>query len=145
MSKIKECNINHIEGFVDSLKDDQARVLCKYLSHQRKNRVYDFISKGPDHWKMSDISISNIYVEKVNPTVNNYLERNDWSLEKISMDKDIHHLDEFKSQGPINTKLLSFIAKKIGNDYKIVDGIHRVIRLSCDGEKTFKLIYYRDI
>ena len=142
MTKIKECNIDHLEDFVNSLIDGQARILCKYLSHNRRNRVYDFISNGPDHWKVNDINISEIYIEKVNPTVNGYLERNDWSLEKISKDKDIHQHDEFKNQGPIDHKLLTFIAKKDGQEYKIVDGIHRIIRLSCDGERKFKLIYY---
>ena len=142
MTKIKECNIDHLEDFVNSLEDDQARILCKYLSYQRRNRVYDYIYKGPDHWKVDYINISNIYVEKVNSTVNGYLEKHDWYLEKISKDKDIYQHDEFKSQGPIDPKLLNFIAKKNGHEYKIVDGIHRIIRLSCDGKRKFKLTYY---
>ncbi len=142
MTKVKECNINHLEGFINSLNDDHARILCKYLSRQRKNRVYDFISKGPDNWRTDNIDISNIYVEKINPMINPYLERNDWSLKKISKDSNIALHDEFKSQGPVSPKILNFIAKKTGNGYKIVDGIHRIVRLSCDGKRKFKLIYY---
>ncbi len=142
MSKIKECNIDHLEDFVNTLNNDQARILCKYLSYNRKNNVYDYVSKGPDYWNVHDINISDIYVDKINPIINPYLERNDWSLKKISKDSNIAIHDEFKTQGLIDPKLLNFIAKKIGHDYKIVDGIHRSIRLACDGKREFKLIYY---
>ena len=147
MSKIKECNIDHLEDFVNSLNYDQARILCKYLSYNRKNNVYDYVSKGPDHWKVNDINISDIYVEKVNPLINPYLERNNWSLEKIADDKDISFHEEFQGRdgtgdGTIDNRLMVFIAKKVDHKYRIVDGIHRVIRLGCDRKKKFKLIYY---
>lgn len=143
MTKIKECNIDHLEAFVNSLNNDQARILCKYLSYNRKNNVYNYVSKGPDHWKVNDINISDIYVEKVNPLINPYLERNNWSLEKIADDRDISFHEEFQGGDvTIDNRLIVFIAKKIDRKYRIVDGIHRVIRLSCDGERKFKLIYY---
>lgn len=142
MTKNKEYSVTDLEYFVNSLNDKQVKQLCKYLSSYRRNHTYEFISKGPDNWKVNYIDISNIYVEKVNDAVNRHLEKNDWSLKKIAEDVDILRLDEFKSQGPINAKILSFIAKKVGCEYKIVDGIHRIIRLGCDGKRKFKLIYY---
>lgn len=142
MTKIKECNIDHLENFANSLNDDQSRILCKYLSYNRKNNVYDFVSKGPDNWKVNNVSISDIYVEKINPAINPYLEKNDWSLKKISKDRNIHQHGEFKSQGHINPKISNFIAKRENHRYIIVDGMHRSIRLACDGKKQFKLIYY---
>ena len=142
MSKNKEYDIIDLEHFINSLNDKQVKQLCKYLSSYRRNRTYEFISKGPDVWKVNHIDISDIYVREVNREVNSYLEKNDWSLKKIAKDVNIHRLDEFKSQGPINTKILSLIARKVGHEYKIVDGIHRSIRLACDGKNKFKLIYY---
>lgn len=142
MTKIKECNIDRLEDFTNTLNDDQAKMLCKYLSYQRRNNVYDFVSRGPDNWKVNNVNISDIYVEKINPDVNPYLEKNGWSLKKISKDENIHKHNEFKSQGHINSKISNFIAKKVDHEYRIVDGMHRIIRLACDGRKQFKLIYY---
>lgn len=142
MSRNKEYGILDIEHFVESLGYDQAKQLCKYFSSSRKNCVYEFISKGPNNWQTSNVNISNIYVGDINRQVNGYLERNNWLLKNIVEDNDIRHVDEFKSQGPIDIKILSFIAKKNDYEYTIIDGMHRIIRASCDGKKRFKLIYY---
>jgi hypothetical protein len=63
-------------------------------------------------------------------------------LAKIVEDKNISLNEEFKSQGEIDQRLMIFIAKKIGDKYTIVDGIHRIVRLCYDGKKEFQLIYY---
>lgn len=142
MSRNKEYSIVNIERFVKSLDYDQAKQLCKYFSSSRRNCVYEFISKGPNNWRMSNVNISNIYVGDVNRKVDCYLERNNWLLKNIAEDVDIYQVDEFKSQGVIDTKILNFIAKKNDYEYTIIDGIHRAIRSVCDGKKRFKLIYY---
>ncbi len=142
MSRNKEYSIIDLEHFVTSLDYDQAKQLCRYFSSYRRNCVYDFISKGPNNWRTSNISISDIYVGEVNRNVNCYLEKNDWSLKKISEDNNICNMDEFKSQGYMDIKILSFIAKKDDCEYTIIDGMHRIIRSSCDSRKRFTLIYY---
>jgi hypothetical protein len=142
MSKNKEYNMVDIEHLVTSLDYDQAKSLCKYFSSLRRNCVYDFISKGPSNWQTSNVNISNIYVGDVNRQVNCYLERNSWLLGNIVEDPEICQLEEFKSHGPIDAKILNFIAKKNDYEYTIIDGIHRIISSSCDGKKRFKLIYY---
>ena len=142
MSKNKEYSIMDIENFVKSLDYAQAKSLCKYFSSLRRNCVYDFISKGPNNWQTSNVNISNIYVGDVNRQVNCYLERNSWLLGNIVEDPEICQIEEFKSHGHIDTKILNFIAKKNDYEYTIIDGIHRIIRSSCDGKKRFKLIYY---
>ena len=142
MSRNKEYSIVDIEHLVTSLDYSQAKQLCRYFSTYRRNCVYDFISRGPNNWQTSTVNISNIYVGDVNREVNCYLEKNDWSLQKIVEDESIRQLDEFKSQGSIDVKILSFIANKDDYNYTIIDGMHRIIRSSCDGRKKFKLIYY---
>lgn len=142
MSRNKDCSILEIEHFVTSLNYDQAIQLCKYFSSSRRNCVYNFISKGPDNWKTSNVDISNIYVGNINNKVNCYLERNNWLLGNIIEDNEMWQIDEFKSKGPIDMKILNFIAKKNDYDYTIVDGMHRIIRSSLDGKRQFKLTYY---
>lgn len=142
MSKNKEYSIMDIENFVTSLEYAQAKSLCKYFSSLRRNCVHDFISKGPSSWQTENVSISNIYVGDVNRQVNCYLERNSWLLANIVEDEEIREVEEFKSKGPIDIKILNFIAKKNDCEYTIVDGIHRIIRSAFDGKKRFKLIYY---
>lgn len=142
MSRNKEYSIVDLEHLVTSLDYSQAKQLCKYFSSYRKNCVYDFISKGPSDWRTNNINISDIYVGDVNRETNCHLEKNDWSLKKISEDVNIRNVEEFKSQGYIDIKFLNFIAKKDDEKYTIIDGMHRIIRSSCDGRKRFKLIYY---
>ena len=142
MSKNKKYGLEDLDHFVGSLSASQAKLLCKYLSVFRNNQVYDFISRGPDNWKVVIVGINNIYVDKVNNEVNDLLEKNGWCLDRISLDKDISLNDEFKSQGEIDNRLMLFISKKVGDKYKIVDGIHRIIRMSLDGKKEFELVYY---
>lgn len=142
MSKNKEYNIVDLENLIKSFDNNQATQLCKYFSYQRKNGIYDFISKGPENWKEDIINISNIDVGPIHVGINHFLGENNWSLKKIVKDKRISNNDEFKSQGYIHHNSLSFIAKKNNHRYKIFDGMHRIIRLACDGEKKFKLIYY---
>ncbi len=142
MSKNKDYDIKDLEHFVNFLSGEQTRQLCKYLSYYRKNNVYDFISKGPEDWQKNIVSISNIDVGMIHVEVNHYLEQNNWSLKHIAKDKVICQLEEFKDQGGIHPKSLSFIAKKEGHRYRIIDGMHRIIMLACDSKDRFKLIYY---
>lgn len=143
MSKNKDYDIKDLENLVNFLNGEQAKQLCKYFSHYRKNNVYDFISKGPEIWQKDVINISSIDIGAIHIGVNRYLEENNWSLKKIAKDKRICQLDEFKNQGGMHPKMLSFIAKKEDHRYRIIDGMHRIIRLACDNKKRFKLIYYR--
>jgi hypothetical protein len=142
MSKNKMFGIDDLDHLVESLSASQSKLMCRYFSYLRKNSVYDFIKSGPDNWKGLTVDINNIYVEKVNNGVNALLEKNEWSLAKIVEDSEIGVHEEFKKQGEIDSRLAMFIAKKAGDKYKIVDGIHRVIRLGFDGKKEFELIYY---
>lgn len=144
MSKHKKYNIEDLDHLVKSLSASQAKLMCRYWSTYRKNSVYDFIKSGPDNWKGLTVSINNVHVEKVNNGVNALLEKNEWSLAKIVEDSEIGTHEEFKKQGEgeIDSRLSIFIAKKAGDKYKIVDGIHRAIRLGLDGKKEFEIIFY---
>lgn len=142
MSKNKKFSLEDLDHLVGSLSTSQAKLLCKYWSGYRKNSVYDYIKMGPDSWNVVTVGVSNIYVEKVNESVNGILKNDEWLLEKIAEDVDVLSHEEFKKQGTIDNRLLGFIAKKAEDKYRIVDGIHRVIRLACDGKKEFELVYY---
>lgn len=142
MSKNKKFGIDDLDHLVKSLSTSQAKLMCKFWSEYRKNSVYEFISRGSSNWNVITVGIDNIYVDKVNESVNKLLEKNEWSLEKIVKDSEIGIHKEFESQGIIDDRLKILIAKKVGDKYKIVDGVHRIIRMSLDGMKDFQLIYY---
>jgi len=142
MSKNKKYSIEDLDHFVKSLSASQSKLLCRFWSIYRKNSVYEFISRGPNNWNVVTVDVNKIYVEKVNPSINPLLERNKWSLAKIVEDSEIGVHEEFKSQGEMDNRLLGFIAKKTGDKYWIIDGIHRIIRLAFDGKNEFELIYY---
>jgi len=142
MSKNSKRSLEDLEHYVDSLDDHKAEHLCNKCSHSRKNGVYGFISRGPEKWTMKTVSISKIYVRGINNSVNHYLSRNGWWLENISKDKSIRKVGEFKKHGDIHQRSRSLIAHKVGEKYGIVDGNHRAIKLACNGEKEFKLIFY---
>jgi hypothetical protein len=141
MSKFK--NIGDLEQFVNTLEAEQINRLCEWLSSWRKNSVFNDISAGPETWRTDKIHISNIKIKRVNEKVNPLLKRDDYMLEKISQDEEICNHDEFKSQGKINSK--QFIAIKEGDKFKLIDGIHRAVRLACDGTKEFELIYMQSL
>ena len=141
MSKHKKYSLEDLDHLVKSLSASQSKLLCRYWSTYRKNSVYDFVKVGPDNWKVGIVNISDIFVEKVNESMNTLLEKNEWSLAKIVEDSEIGSHKEFESQGIIDDRLKILIAKKVGDKYKIVDGTHRIIRLGLDGEKEFEIIY----
>lgn len=138
MSKFKD--FSHIENFTKTLDPDRINKLCEWLSSWRNNSVFNEIANGPDNWLEDTISINKIRVGKVNEIVNTLLMKHDYFLSKISNDRDICEHDEFVSQGSIASKCL--IAKKLGENFEIIDGIHRAIRLACDGVKDFNILYY---
>ena len=143
MARITKRTTEELEKYVDSLDDHKAKELCSRCSHSRKNSVYSYISKGPEHWIVKTKSISNIYVGVINARVNGYLNRNGWLLKNISKDKEICKLGEFRKWGDIHHRSLSFIAQKNGGKYRLVDGNHRAIKLVYSGQKKLKLIYYK--
>lgn len=142
MAKKTKRSLEDLGNYVDSLDDDKIKGLCRHCSHSRKNGVYRFITRGPNRWTVKIVNISDIYVRGINSRVNGYLSRNGWSLKRISKDKDIRKLREFKRRGNIHSRSLSFIAHKKGDKYKLIDGNHRAIKLAYNGQKEFKLVFY---
>lgn len=142
MAKKTGRSLEDLGHYVDSLDDDKIKELCCHCSHSRKNGVYRFISRGPNRWTAKIVNISDIYVRRINSNVNGRLSRNGWSLKRISKDKKISKLREFKRRGKIHSRNLSFIAHKKGNRYKLIDGNHRAIKLACCDQKEFKLVFY---
>lgn len=142
MAKKTKHSLEDLGHYVDSLDDDKIKELCRHCSHSRKNGVYRFISRGPNCWTVKVVNISGIYVRRINGNVNGHLSRNGWSLKRISEDKKIPKLREFKKRGNIHSRSLHFIAHKKGDKYKLIDGNHRAIKLACSGKKEFKLVFY---
>lgn len=142
IAKKTKRHLEDLGHYVDSLDHDKVKELCRHCSHSRKNGTYRFISRGPNRWTVKVVNISDIYVRRINSNVNGYLSRNRWSLKKISKDKKIPKLREFKKRGNIHSRSLHFIAHKKGDMYKLIDGNHRAIKLACSGQKEFKLVFY---
>lgn len=142
--KDKEQKLKELEHYVDSsLSDHKAKKLCCQLSHDRKNPVFHFISRGPDQWSIKNVKISAIYMIGINGKVNRYLRENGWSLKENSKDKHIRRHKEFNKTGDIYHRCLTLIAQNIGSErYKLIDGNHRAVRLCINGARKIKLIYY---
>ena len=139
----KEQKIKDLEQYVDSLNDHKAEKLCCNLSHSRKNPVYGFIKRGPDHFLVGDIKISHIYMIGINGNVNHYLSNHCFSLKECSKDKHVIRHKEFKKKGDIHPRSMTLIAQMIDkNRFMLIDGNHRAIRLASNGEKRLRLIYY---
>ncbi len=143
MAKKTKDSIEDLADYVDSLDDEKIKKLCRRLSHSRKNGVFKFISRGPDHWIVKTVDISRIHVRRINSKVNGYLSRNKFLLRKIAEDEKIPRLKEFKKKGKIHKRSLYLLAHKRGSSYKLIDGNHRAVKLACDGKKEFKLILPR--
>lgn len=139
----REQKLKDLEQYVDSLSNHKAEKLCCHLSHSRKNPVYGFVRRGPDHFLIKYIKISHIYMIGINGKVNRYLSANYWSLKESSKDKHIRKHKEFNKKGDIHPRSMTLIAHKIDQSrFKLIDGNHRAIKLACSGEMKIKLIYY---
>lgn len=141
-SKNIKRKFKNLKRYVDSLSDRKAKKLCCDLSWNAKDRGYGFVSRGPKHWIIENIDISKIFISPINNSIDPYLRRNDWSLERIAKDNDICSHKEFENVGHIHTRSLTLIAEKKGDEYYIVDGNHRAIKLACNGKREFMLIFY---
>jgi len=139
MSKFKD--FNELKNFVNTLQDDQITHLAKQLSDWRKNSIYEYILNGPDKWSKKLVPISDICVTKVKDEMDSLFAKHNHELKRISEDKDICELSEFKNQGKIFDELKILIARKKENKFYIKDGIHRAVRLACNGKNEFELIY----
>lgn len=141
--KNREQKIKELEKYVDSLRSHKAKELCCRLSHSRKNPVYSFINRGPDIWTIKDIKISKIYMIGINGKVNELLSEHSWSLKESSKDKHLRKHKEFNKKGDLHPRCTTLIAQKIDDSrYRIIDGNHRAMKLSIDGAKEIRLIYY---
>ena len=141
--KNREQKLKDLGQYADSLNDHEAEKLCCDLSHSRRNPVYGFIRRGPDHFLVGDIKTSHIYMIGINGKVNQYLSANGWSLKECSKDKHIYKHKEFKKNGDIHPRSTTLIAQKIDQSrFRLVDGNHRGIKLCINGAIKIKLIYY---
>jgi len=138
MSKFKD--FNEVRKFAKALSADQTSRLAEWLSTWRRNRIHDTILRGPDKWFVEYVDISSIKVTRVNEGVNSLLEKHAWRLESLLSDAAICQHAEFKDQSVIHSR--SLIAVKEGKDFFILDGIHRAVRLACDGCRRFELVYF---
>lgn len=140
--KDKKRKIKRLKHYVDSISDRKAKKLCCSISWDVKDRGYGFVSRGPEHWMIETIDISKIFISPINRDIDEYLFRNEWSLERITKDKEICGHKEFEKMGHIHSRSLTLIAERIGDKYYIVDGNHRAIKLACQGQIKFELIFY---
>jgi hypothetical protein len=138
MSKFK--NFDDLEGVVNSLTSEKIYEIGKWLSSWRRNTLYSDIFGSPTNWLASTIAISNVELTNVKSEIDSLFKRHNYSLEEISRDREICTHSEFRSQGEIKSK--SLIAIKNGDKFKVIDGIHRAVRLACDGTKEFELMYF---
>ena len=129
MSKFK--NYHDMVSFLESLTDKEARTVGRLLSRWRNNGVYWKVMFRAD-WEISKVDISRILIGGINDGIHPLIEENSHLLETMCGDPRIANHPEFKDQGEIRNKL--FLALKIGNLFKIIDGSHRIVRLACDGD-----------
>lgn len=139
----KKHKIRHLKRYTDSISNYKAKELCRDYSWDAKDRGYGFISRGPRHWTIKDIDISKIFISPIKGDIDMYLSKNEWSLERITKDKDICKHKEFEKIGDIYYRSLTLIADKKEDRYYIVDGNHRAIKLACRGKRKFRLIFYK--
>lgn len=142
--------IKKLEKYVDCLGDNEAEKLCRRLSHSRHNRVFRFISEGPDKWMVKKVKIDKIYMGGINSKINEYFRRNHWLLEEIVKDRNIRKIKELKLKSrddgrddSICDRSRSLLARKHGGYYKIIDGNHRIVKLAVwNKKKEFELVFY---
>jgi hypothetical protein len=127
--------INHIQEEVGKAKRNQLESLVS-LSGVAMNWIADYITDPNINWRKQLLLVDRLYLTGTNPTWNKIvIDRCGRSPQKLR-----EYLKKNKKAGKI------FLSEKVDNtpilvrfeegEYKVLDGIHRVIATIRSGEKT---------
>ncbi len=124
-------DINNIENFVRSLKKKQLIKLCKLLSEQRKNGVFNKVINGKYRWRFEDANIKEVYLRDMNPNLprmKKALEKYNYNLKNFSRSNEAKMFKEISFDKKPERDII--LAEIENNKIKIIDGCHRAIALA---------------
>ncbi len=134
MSKVIEQG--KLEPFVNSLSESELAYLVRVLSRYRKNAVERVLLTESRVWELVYASSEKIAVTPINEKVNELLAANGWNLDEIATDERLCGHEEFDSSGrPVSEERTIGIQDE--GKIRIIDGMHRIIRMACDGRGQF--------
>lgn len=106
------------------------------LSGYRNNAVARVLLDEPRVWELVIATADQVTVTDVNKTVAPLLGRNGYNLDEIAEDEELCRHPEFDSRGrPIAEERT--IGVQDAGRIKVIDGMHRIIRMACDGKREF--------
>ena len=126
-----------IAGFVSSLKG-QYEQMARILSVWRENGVYDYIRSHVD-WTEIQVDVKQITLGQM-PAAAELLRRNDHRLDRVANDAELPLCPEFNNLDRPTPTRTRFISQKADNDYLLVDGTHRAVRMASEGVTSFSLL-----
>jgi hypothetical protein len=119
--KCQNSKTTDMVSFLESLTDKEVRTVGRLLSRWRSNGVFWKVMFRAD-WEISKVDISRILIGGINDGIHPLIHENNHLLETMIGDP----------RGKMRNKL--FVALRVGELFKIIDGSHRIVRLACDGD-----------
>lgn len=87
-------------------------------------------------WELVSAPIEEIAVTAINEKVNEMLKACGWNLDEIALHEELCTHPEFDSAGRLVTEERTIGIQDEGR-IQIIDGMHRIIRMACDGRVQF--------
>lgn len=132
----KEIDQDKLQAFVAGLSESELAYLVRVLSRYRENAVKRILLLEPRWWELVSASSEEIAVTGINESVNHVLEAYGWNLDEIVIGGKLCGHPEFASAVGAITEERTIGIQDAGR-IQIIDGMHRIIRMACDGRTTF--------
>lgn len=138
-------DIKNIKKYLDELSYYELIPLTYMLSKLwRKNSVYDKIINNTI-WNEKEVPIEYIYLQNAEHSTFHIFKENNYNLINIVNDKElwIHNpYNEYSPQQSIEYPIC--MAEEVNDSkYIIIDGIHRAIQMTYNGNEYIKLYTYQ--
>jgi hypothetical protein len=132
-----------VNAFVDSLTDDQLRILTKSCDQDwRRNGVFDKLSRH-SIWVEASVPVDIVDIQQAEPQLAHIFRRHEFKLIAIVEDAELWTQEPYK-----NWDLHSAVHFRVclgrfeSRRCKLFDGIHRAILLARQSVRAIEMYYY---
>lgn len=134
----KEIDRTKAHGFAETLSDAELIYLVRTLSRSRRNAVEEYLITRVRTWELVELGLEDVAVTDINDEVKPLLQANGYNLDEIASDEALCRHREFDARGRRIVDERTIGIRTAGRT-AIVDGMHRIIRMACDGKTQFEV------
>lgn len=138
----KPASRSNFVSFINLIhKEDMWRLAHLISSQYRNNSIYETLKNQNLFWTLETIKIEDILLTDVNDEVKPFLQLSQYKpikLKGILDAKSDESLKKVFKNKPVDPEESIFIFIRTDNNYKIIDGIHRLMSLVQQGTTSVR-------